>query len=145
MKLLADFPEKFNVEAAMPAANHLFGVNDEAEKLKKEETELFHHLVAQLLFLCKRAQPDLQTIVLFLSTHVKSPDVDDKKKLQRTVWYLQATKKPLTLEADNLGQLTWWVDATFVVRHDMRSHTGGLLVLGKGATFATSTKQKFNT
>eukprot|EP00957_Ditylum_brightwellii_P182746 13919673-Ditylum_brightwellii.AAC.1 len=27
----------------------------------------------------------------------------------------------------------------------MRSHTGGLLVLGKGAAFATSTKQKLNT
>eukprot|EP00957_Ditylum_brightwellii_P091533 6969889-Ditylum_brightwellii.AAC.1 len=127
-KLLTDPPEEFDGEAATPAANHLFEVNNEAEKLKEEDAELFHHLVAQLVFLCKQARPDLQTSVAFLSTCVKSPDVNDKKKLQRTVRYLQATRHlPLTLKVDDLGRLTWWVDATFVVHHDMRSHTGGLL------------------
>eukprot|EP00957_Ditylum_brightwellii_P111995 8540833-Ditylum_brightwellii.AAC.1 len=49
------------------------------------------------------------------------------------------------LETDDLGQLIWWVDAAFAVHHDMQSHTGGLLMMIKGAVFATSTKQKLNT
>eukprot|EP00957_Ditylum_brightwellii_P080266 6105222-Ditylum_brightwellii.AAC.1 len=74
-------PNKYEGEAVTPAANHLFEINKEAEKLGKEEAELFHHVVAKLLFLCKRARPDLQTSVAFLSTRVKEPDVDDKKKM----------------------------------------------------------------
>eukprot|EP00957_Ditylum_brightwellii_P118003 9000008-Ditylum_brightwellii.AAC.1 len=146
MNLLADLPEEYEGEAATPAANHLHEVNDDAEKLNEEEAQFFHHVVAKLLFLCKRARPDLQTSVAFLSTRVKAPDIDDKKKLRCTLRYLRATKGlPLTLEADDLGQLTWWVDAAFAVHHDMRSHTGGVLMAGKGAVYATSTKQKLNT
>ena len=33
--------------------------------------DMFHHNVAKLLFLCKRAQPDIQTSVAFLCTRVK--------------------------------------------------------------------------
>ena len=51
----------------------------------------------------------------------------------------------LTLEANSLGQLTWHVDAASVVHHDMQSHTGGVLLAGKGAIYSTSTKQKLNT
>eukprot|EP00957_Ditylum_brightwellii_P120249 9175034-Ditylum_brightwellii.AAC.1 len=124
--LLDNLPEEYDGEAATPAANHLLDVNDEAEKLKEEEAQLFHHVVAKPLFLYKRARPDLQTSVAFLSTRVKAPDVDDKKKLRRTLRYLRTTKDlPLTLEVDDLGQLTWWVDAAFAVHNNMRSHTGG--------------------
>ena len=51
----------------------------------------------------------------------------------------------LTLESDESGTLHWWVDAAFAVHHNMQSHTGGMLSLGKGAVFSTSTKQKSNT
>jgi hypothetical protein len=36
----------------------------------------------------------------------------------------------------------WWIDASFGVHSDMRSHTGGVLTL---AAYATSTKQKLTT
>ena len=39
----------------------------------------------------------------------------------------------------------WWVDASFAVHPDMKSHTGGVMTLGKGAVYATSTRQKLNT
>ena len=41
--------------------------------------------------------------------------------------------------------MKWWVDASFAVHHDMKSHTGGSLSLGRGAVYGTSTKQKINT
>eukprot|EP00957_Ditylum_brightwellii_P085047 6466742-Ditylum_brightwellii.AAC.1 len=49
------------------------------------------------------------------------------------------------LEADILSQLAWWIDAAFAVHHDMMSHTRSVLLDGKGAVYATSTKQKLNT
>jgi KUP system potassium uptake protein len=39
----------------------------------------------------------------------------------------------------------WWVDASFAVHTDMKSHTGGTLSLGKGSVYSTSTRQKLNT
>eukprot|EP00957_Ditylum_brightwellii_P192784 14679161-Ditylum_brightwellii.AAC.1 len=43
-----------------------------------------------------------------------------------------------------MGRITWWVDAAFAVHHDLNSHTGGVMMIGKGTLFATSTKQKLN-
>lgn len=53
---------------------------------------------------------------------------------------------PLTLEADECDVVKWWVYAAFAVHPDMRSHTGGVMMLGKGgAIYGTSTRQKINT
>ena len=52
---------------------------------------------------------------------------------------------PLTLEADDTHVIKWWVDASFAVHPDMKSHTGGALIMGKGAVYGTSTRQKLNT
>jgi hypothetical protein len=124
-------------EAATHASNHLFEVNPEAEQLDEETAQTFHRIVAKLLFLCKRAQPDTQTAVAFLCTRVK--DDDDWKKLKRTMKYLRGTVNlPLTLKAGDTSILKWWID-------EMKSHTGVMLTLGKGATYAASTKQKLNT
>ena len=72
--------------------------------------------------------------------------MDDYKKLSRVVCYLRGTKLlPLTLEANDLQIIQWWVDASFAVHRDMRSHTGGTMSLGKGAIYSTSVRQKLNT
>ena len=100
----------------------------------------------KLLLLCKCARIDIQTAVAFLSKRVKIPDQDDIKKLSQTLRYLQFTQHmPLTLEADELGEAKWWVDASFANHCDMRSHTGGIMSLGKRATFASSKRQKSST
>ena len=54
-------------------------------KLSEEDAQFFHNYVAKLLFLCKRARPDIQTAVAFLSTRVQNPDTNDYKKLTRTM------------------------------------------------------------
>jgi hypothetical protein len=60
--------------------------------------------------------------------------------------YLRDTEDlPLTLEASGDGAIRWWVDASFAVHPNMRSHTGAVLSLGKGAVFGMSSKQKINT
>eukprot|EP00978_Attheya_sp_CCMP212_P046656 scaffold403813_cov59-Attheya_sp.AAC.3 len=52
---------------------------------------------------------------------------------------------PLTLEGENIIFIKWWVDASYVVHPDMRSHTGATMSLGKGSIYSTSTRQKLNT
>ena len=52
---------------------------------------------------------------------------------------------PLVLAADDSGQIRWWIDSSFVVHEDMKSHTGGTMSMGKGSIYSTSTKQKLVT
>ena len=107
---------------------------------------IFHTIVAKLLFLCKRGRPDIHTVIAFLTTRVKQLDKDDQNKLHRVIRYLRATMDlVLTLKSDGTGTIRWWVDTTFAVHNDMRSHTGGVLTLGKGVVYPCSTKHKLNT
>ena len=114
--------------------------------LSEEHADLFHHMTAKLLFLCKRSRPDIQTAVAFLCTRVKCPDIDDYKKLARVIKYLRGTSKmPLTLKADSVASAKWWVDASYAVHTDMKSHTGGAMSMGQGMIYGTSTRQRINT
>ena len=70
-------PDDMSGESVTPASNHFFTVNPDAEQLNTAEAKLYHHNTAKLLFLCKRACPDIQTAVAFLCTWVQHPDVDD--------------------------------------------------------------------
>ena len=129
-----------------PAANHLFQTNENAEKLSTMDAMLYHHLVAKLLYLGKRTRPDLLTAVSFLCTRIQSPDVDNFKKLGRCLCYLRDSRHlSLTLEADAMNVIQWWVDASFATHPNCRSHTGATLSFGKGSVYSMSSKQKLNT
>jgi hypothetical protein len=148
VNIISDLPADMDKESATPAPNHPFQVSTEDTQvmLDKVQANMFHHNVAKLLFLCKQARPDIQTAVAFLCTRVKGPDTDDYKKLARVMKYLQGTANmPLVLEADNMNMMKWWVDASFAVHPDMKSHTGGAMSLGRGAVHGTSTRPKINT
>ena len=132
--------------ATTPAAPHLYQVDESADALDDGMAETYHHLVAKLLYLAKRSRPDILTAVSFLCTRVKAPDVDDWKKLNRCMNYLQSTQDLyLTVGMDGNPTINWWVDASFAVHPDMRSHTGATVSLGKGSIFNKSSKQKINT
>ena len=59
--------------------------------------------------------------------------------LQRTV------NDTVTIGADSLSSLFTWVDASYGVHPDMKSHTGGAMSLGRGVFTCKSSKQKLNT
>jgi hypothetical protein len=45
-----------------------------------------------------------------------------------------------------MRMVRWWVDGSFAVHPDMKSHTGSrVMSLGKGARYAASKRQKLNT
>ena len=59
--------------------------------------------------------------VAFLMTHVKSPVEDDWGKLKCMIKYPEGTRgATLTLRADNLYVLKWWVDVSFAVHSHYR-------------------------
>ena len=141
-KILNDLPSKDQGRAITPAANHLFGVNNTTRKLSEKDAQAFHTIVAKLIFLCKRAQPDILTGAAFLMMRVRDPDEDDDKKLSRILKYLSGTRDlVLTLESDGTRTVKWWVDAGFAVHHDMKSHTGGMMSMGRGALYSALIKK----
>ena len=87
-KIIEDFPEEITGVSATPAADHLFKVREDGKKLNKEQADIFHHTVYQLLFAANRARQDIQTAALFLTTRVQAPDEDDWGKLKRVLKYL---------------------------------------------------------
>ncbi len=59
---------------------------------------------------------------------------------------LRATKDDyLTLSDNSRHNVRGWVDASYAVHPDMKSHSGGAMSLGKGVIYGTSKRQKLNT
>jgi Reverse transcriptase (RNA-dependent DNA polymerase) len=132
--------------ATTPAANQISNINPNAIKLDKEKAEIFHHLVAKLLYLSKRTRPDIQFPAAFLTTRVHEPDIDDWKKLGHCLCYLKGSMElDLTLETALLMIIRWWIDSAYGVHSDCKSHTGGAMSLGKGCPINMSRKQRINT
>ena len=141
---LLEFCNDIEGTAETPATKDLFVVRDGAEKLSNELREHFHTLTAKLLYLSKRVRPDILTAIAFLARRVQSPDIDDQKKLFRVVKYIRGSHElGLRLKADSISILAY-VDASYGVHNDMRSHTGVVIGLGKGPIYCKSSVQKLN-
>lgn len=147
-KMVEGFPqdELNNSKPKTPWTEDLFTVDKESPTLAKLRAEQFHTVVAQGLFLCKRGRPDISPAIAFLTTRVRAPTVQDWNKLVRLILFLRATSKDLlTIRCDGDRTAKWYVDAAFAVHPDMRSHTGAVFTLGKGAIGTYSRKQNMNT
>ena len=85
--------EELEGEVTSPAQHRLFQVNQDANPLDKNKKEIFHSATAKLLYIVKRARPDLETLVSFITMRVTKSDVDDWKKLKRGVTFVKNTIK----------------------------------------------------
>jgi hypothetical protein len=139
---------KLNIAKAVssPAKKDLFDIDDTSPLLPTVESESFHSTVAKLLFVSLRARPDILLAISFLCTRVSKSTTQDQLKLQRLLEYINGSLDIiLTLGADDLSTLHTWVDASYAVHPDMKSHTGGIISMGTGGLLCKSTKQKLNT
>ena len=62
--------------------------------------------------------------------------------------YLQSSfDQTLTIQANKPMKAEWWVDASYAVHPDMKSHTEAVLTFGHGnsAVYATSSRQRLMT
>ena len=53
--------------------------------------------------------------------------------------------QPLIFSIDKSGNIKWYVDASFAVHKDTRSHTGGFMTMGTGGAYVQTRKQNLNT
>ena len=147
-KYVTDILEKYQVtgSAATPASSTLFDIDMDSKQLSTEQSEDFHSRVATLLYLVKRVRPDGLTTVAFLSTRINVPTEQDWAKLTRLLKYINSTKDfGIVLDADRDVCVLVYVDASYGVHADGKSHTGVAISLGRGAVFVRSGKQKIVT
>ena len=145
LKAMNSFHDDITRSAATPAKSYLFNVRESPE-LSEEKADNFHSVTASLLFISRRCRLDIQTAVGYLTTRVANPNEDDWMKLKRVLQYLRGTiDMKLTLGADDMTKMKSWVDVSYGVHDDCRSHTGGAISFGWGVLVTKCQKQKLNT
>ena len=143
-KAIDMFKEDIVQDAATPAASYLFDQR-ESPQLSEEDADNFHSVVASLLYISRRCRLDIQTAVGYLCTRVSKPTEDDWIKLKRVLRYLRGTLDlTLTIGADDICKSKAWVDVSYGVHNDCKSHTGGAISWGRGVLLTKCQKQKLN-
>jgi hypothetical protein len=144
-QMIKDFGYDIKSIKTNPWTEKLFKVNKESKNVDEERRAIFHTFVMKVMFLCKRARPDTNPVIGFLSSRVKEPNEGDRNKLLKVMGFLKGTiDDVLTLEADDTQTMSWYIDAAFAVHPDMKSHTSAVFTMGKGAIISDSLKQKVN-
>ena len=141
-----DFPDELSKCAATPSRRTLFEIDPGSPKLSETRSEIFHSIVAKQLYVSHRGRPDAQLPIAFLCTRVSKSTEQDWSKLKRDLEFLKGTLDDrITLGADDITVMQTWVDASYAVHSDMKSHTGGTVSFGRGSIMSKSSKQKLNT
>jgi hypothetical protein len=143
---IRDFGETITKTATWPARKALFEIDEASGALTDADRDIFHSIVAKLLYVSKRGRLDIQLAIAFLCTRVSCSTKKDWLKVKRVLEYLQCTLDEfVTLGANDITMMKTWVDASYAVHKDMKSHTGGVVSFGQGAIMSKSLKQKLNT
>ena len=80
--------EDMKGESETRASHPLFDVAEDATKLTWTNAYLFHHFVAQLLYLPKWAHPDIQLADALLCNRVRVPGTDYYNNLEGLMNYI---------------------------------------------------------
>ena len=124
-----------------PSKRDLFHIDGEAKALSEAKMDIFHHIVAKLLYVSKRARVDIDLTISFLCTRVSRSTDEDWLKLRRLLEYLFGTiDMARIIGANGLDLMETYVDASYAVHHDMRGHTGGLMTMGVGVIQGKASK-----
>jgi hypothetical protein len=129
-----------------PATPELYDIDESLPLRSTEEQDEFHSRVMKLMFLAQRARPDILTPVAFLSRRWSKVTDEDMNKLDRVLMYLNSFPDlSMTLCAEGDIRLYAYVDASFAVHNDMKSHTGCVISMGRGAVHVSSKRQQLVT
>lgn len=126
-----------------PGNKDYFTINHQAPKLSEVQCKVFHTTTAKLLYLAKRARPDILTVTSFLCMRVKDPSAEDLQKLIHTLGYLHFTQQNnLILKPTKPMQIETYIDAAFAAHDDSKSHSGVAIFVAGVLVYASSRKQK---
>jgi hypothetical protein len=79
---IAEFGEDVSRSATTPAGRGIFEIDDTALLLEKGKAELYHKVVAKLLYVSHRGRPDIQLAIAFMCTRVSCSTTQDWGKLK---------------------------------------------------------------
>jgi len=132
------------VKGQASQGNHSsFIVNEESQLLGECERKYFHSTMVKLLYLAKRARPDILTLVIFLCMRVQYASEQDKEKLERVLGCLKWTEgQVLVLKPCMTGEIVAYVDAAYAIHNDSKSDTGVIIYVGDTLVYVSSKKQK---
>ena len=134
--------------AATPARENLFAIDSNSPALSESDKDALHSMVARLLYLAKKVRPDILLPVIFLTTRVQVATQQDKSKLHRILQYLSGTRTlGITFQFDGgpTDTVPCYMDASYGVHMDGKSHSGGVILFGGGPVYVNSRKQKIVT
>jgi len=99
-------------------------------------------MVAKLLYVAKRTRPYLLTLISFLKTRVLHATEEDQDKLRKGLRYLNSTKSMgiIRLWSSGDNRIRAYIDASYGIHHDRKSHAGLYLTLGGGPISVKSCK-----
>ena len=146
--IIVEAPEdlKKGVLNKYPANYNLFKTDEKSKPLEPERADMFHRIIARLLYASKRAQPDIVVAIALLCTRVEKPTEEDNDKLGKVITYVRdSIHLPLILGSDGSGTMVWNINASYAVHPDYKSHTGAACTLGHGIFIPISAKQKLMT
>jgi len=132
-----------------PARPRSSSLGDDSSSSQPIEQRTYLHLLGALMYLT-RSRPDIMSATSFASTKSKSPTVADYDELLHIVDYLFLTQdKGLILRTSSSSdtnldlQLICYVDASYLIHPDSRSHTGYTMSFGNlGHFYSKSSKQQ---
>jgi hypothetical protein len=143
---IEDFGEDLDEDAVNPAKSNLFTANPDSVPLPENKADMYHSVVAKLLWVSQRSRPDMELDVSFLCTRVQHPTVEDWGKLRRGLKFLKRTRADRRIMgADDILKLETYIDASYATHANMRGHTGGAMSFGWGVVHEKASKQKINT
>ena len=130
-----------------PAARYLFDMSTDSDLLPESLLVISHSTVAKLIYISTRAGEDLLSTISLLSKKVfLHATQEDWRKLQRALGYLESIKmQKLKLGMTTPMTVRTYIDASFAVHFDFKSHIGIWFSLGVRCYCAKSTTQKIKT
>jgi hypothetical protein len=144
-QVVADTETRFVVTVyESPGVRSSYVVEDDGEKLPEDRRAWFHSVVAKLLYVAKRARPNILTVVIFLCIIVQGATTEDEQKLLRVLGYLkQSCERTLMLRAtDAKCNVVAYMDAAYALHSNSKSHSGVIIYVGGTLCYVSFCKQK---
>ena len=88
---ISDFGQEITRSATSPAKRDLFEIKEESRDLTEKDREIFHSVVAKLLYVSIRGRLSIILPIAFLCTRVACSTEQDWTKLKRVLEYLNGT------------------------------------------------------
>ena len=131
--------------ASTPAAVNFFEVV-ESELLSKEDNKSYRRLLARLYYPSFRIKPECIGYLGYLASRSNIATRSDYNKLKRILAYFRHTKQlGIVLRPGIDARINVYIDASFAIHSDGKSHTGVVVNYGSGPIYASSKKQSIVT